>query len=78
MIDFATLNEEQVDICFLEIIKFAEENLSSEDLKTFEETLDKVDKPQLAIAYLLEYLKRIPDFREKLNKRLSLSLATKV
>lgn len=70
MIDFATLNEEQVDICFLEIIKFSEENLTPEDLKAFEETLDKIDKPQLAIAYLLEYLKKIPDFREKLNSRL--------
>lgn len=70
MIDFATLNEEQVDVCFLEIIKFAQENLSPDDLRSFEETLDKIDKPQLAIAYLLEYLKKIPDFREKLNSRL--------
>ena len=37
-------------ISVFEIIKFAEENLSPEDLKTFEETLDKIDKPQLAIV----------------------------
>lgn len=68
-------NEEEyqrlVDLCFMEVISFAEDNLSPEDLQAFEKTLDNVESPQIALAYLLEYLKRIPDFREKLNSRLS-------
>ena len=53
MIDFNTLNEEQTNICFMEVIGFAEDNLSPEDLQAFEKTLDNVESPQIAIAYLL-------------------------